>query len=56
MTSFCCQKPQHNQAHPHSHHIKTGVNSSIPRINTTGGQCSWCGIYGHRQSYCPYLK
>ncbi|KAI7882842.1 hypothetical protein K492DRAFT_193152 [Lichtheimia hyalospora FSU 10163] len=25
-------------------------------INTTGGQCSWCGKYGHQRVGCPYLK
>ncbi|KAJ8662731.1 hypothetical protein O0I10_001695 [Lichtheimia ornata] len=25
-------------------------------INTTGGQCSWCGKYGHQRGVCPYLK
>ncbi|ORZ17019.1 hypothetical protein BCR42DRAFT_413767 [Absidia repens] len=29
---------------------------NIPGINTTGGQCNWCGKYGHKPNYCPYLR
>ncbi|KAI7883732.1 hypothetical protein K492DRAFT_205245 [Lichtheimia hyalospora FSU 10163] len=25
-------------------------------IDTTGGQCTWCGKYGHQRRGCPFLK
>ncbi|KAI8090621.1 hypothetical protein BDF21DRAFT_491009 [Thamnidium elegans] len=28
----------------------------IKGIDTSGGQCTWCGRYGHNKSYCPLLK
>ncbi|KAL1927916.1 hypothetical protein VTP01DRAFT_3321 [Rhizomucor pusillus] len=28
----------------------------IKPINTTGGQCSWCGKYGHHRGSCPFLR
>ncbi|KAI9321654.1 hypothetical protein BX666DRAFT_1904272 [Dichotomocladium elegans] len=33
------------------------VDSMYPRpINTEGGQCRWCGTYGHTEIGCPLLK
>ncbi|KAI8640150.1 hypothetical protein BD408DRAFT_245838 [Parasitella parasitica] len=29
---------------------------SIKDINTTGGQCTWCGKYGHQVDDCSFLK
>ncbi|KAI9342992.1 hypothetical protein BD770DRAFT_447462 [Pilaira anomala] len=29
---------------------------SVKDINTSGGQCTWCGCYGHNRGYCPLLK
>ncbi|KAI7851814.1 hypothetical protein BDC45DRAFT_515105 [Circinella umbellata] len=35
--------------------MSTPVNSIAP-VNLTGHQCSWCGKFGHKRVYCPYLK
>ncbi|KAI7856303.1 hypothetical protein BDC45DRAFT_503602, partial [Circinella umbellata] len=29
--------------------------NSIRDIDLRGGQCSWCGKYGHRRPACPFL-
>ncbi|EIE87673.1 hypothetical protein RO3G_12384 [Rhizopus delemar RA 99-880] len=28
----------------------------IKPLNLEGGQCSWCGKYGHQNLACPLLK
>ncbi|OAD72981.1 hypothetical protein PHYBLDRAFT_146295 [Phycomyces blakesleeanus NRRL 1555(-)] len=28
----------------------------IPPLDMTGGQCTWCGKYGHKNPGCPLLK
>ncbi|ORZ10536.1 hypothetical protein BCR42DRAFT_422587 [Absidia repens] len=53
MTNKC---NQHSQQH-RKNQSNIGRNYyGIPGINTSGGQCSWCGKYGHKPSYCPYLR
>ncbi|KAG2186641.1 hypothetical protein INT44_002865 [Umbelopsis vinacea] len=34
------------------------VNGSyiVKPVNLSGGQCSWCGKYGHKRPTCPLLK
>ncbi|ORY92073.1 hypothetical protein BCR43DRAFT_497743, partial [Syncephalastrum racemosum] len=27
----------------------------VPPVNVSGGQCSWCGKYGHQRGSCPFL-
>ncbi|KAI9276279.1 hypothetical protein BY458DRAFT_433868 [Sporodiniella umbellata] len=29
---------------------------AIKPLNLDGGQCSWCGKYGHKRLVCPLLK
>ncbi|KAI8967071.1 hypothetical protein BDF20DRAFT_917875 [Mycotypha africana] len=29
---------------------------AIKPLNLQGGQCTWCGKYGHKKIACPYLK
>ncbi|KAG2191357.1 hypothetical protein INT46_008949 [Mucor plumbeus] len=28
----------------------------IKPLNLEGGQCTWCGKYGHSTMICPYLR
>ncbi|KAI7861105.1 hypothetical protein BDC45DRAFT_13479 [Circinella umbellata] len=28
----------------------------IADVNLDGGQCTWCGIYGHKPPTCPLLR
>ncbi|KAI8581355.1 hypothetical protein K450DRAFT_232649 [Umbelopsis ramanniana AG] len=34
----------------------SGPKDSVKDINLSGGQCSWCGKYGHLRGHCPLLK
>ncbi|KAI8356723.1 hypothetical protein EDC96DRAFT_576683 [Choanephora cucurbitarum] len=29
---------------------------TIKPLNLQGGQCTWCGKYGHKKKVCPLLK
>ncbi|KAI9299410.1 hypothetical protein BJ944DRAFT_52342, partial [Cunninghamella echinulata] len=40
-------------------YLNTPVNQSYvsPKpLDLRGGQCSWCGKYGHKRIRCPFLK
>ncbi|CAO3656456.1 unnamed protein product [Mucor fragilis] len=28
----------------------------VKPLNLEGGQCTWCGKYGHSTMICPYLR
>ncbi|KAI8644973.1 hypothetical protein BD408DRAFT_430022 [Parasitella parasitica] len=32
------------------------ISHIIKPLNLEGGQCYWCGIYGHASKACLYLK
>ncbi|KAG2203237.1 hypothetical protein INT46_000427 [Mucor plumbeus] len=32
------------------------MSQYIKPLNLQGGQCSWCGKYGHKRPTCPLLK
>ncbi|KAI9351921.1 hypothetical protein BD770DRAFT_474553 [Pilaira anomala] len=36
----------------------TLINMSydVKPLNLQGGQCTWCGKYGHKRLKCPLLK
>ncbi|CAO3654006.1 unnamed protein product [Mucor hiemalis] len=31
-------------------------SNEIKPLNLQGGQCTWCGKYGHKRPVCPLLK
>ncbi|KAI8355563.1 hypothetical protein BD560DRAFT_407190, partial [Blakeslea trispora] len=31
------------------------ANVAIKPLNLQGGQCTWCGKYGHKRKVCPLL-
>ncbi|ORE07779.1 hypothetical protein BCV72DRAFT_226062 [Rhizopus microsporus var. microsporus] len=34
----------------------TSMAFDIKPLNLQGGQCTWCGKYGHKRPICPLLK
>ncbi|RCH90815.1 hypothetical protein CU097_003006 [Rhizopus azygosporus] len=36
--------------------VTTSMAFDIKPLNLQGGQCSWCGKYGHKRHICPLLK
>ncbi|KAI8078038.1 uncharacterized protein B0P05DRAFT_543875 [Gilbertella persicaria] len=34
----------------------TNMSFAIKPLNLQGGQCTWCGKYGHKRLACPLLK
>ncbi|KAI7900732.1 uncharacterized protein BX663DRAFT_516317 [Cokeromyces recurvatus] len=36
------------------HHVNMAY--AIKPLNLQGGQCTWCGKYGHKRISCPLLK
>ncbi|KAF1798223.1 hypothetical protein FB192DRAFT_1398315 [Mucor lusitanicus] len=32
------------------------MSFNIKPLNLQGGQCTWCGKYGHKRPSCPLLK
>ncbi|KAI7870334.1 hypothetical protein BDF14DRAFT_1879311 [Spinellus fusiger] len=54
----------YTQVQPQIH--STGMLSPLPSVpnatfdikplNLQGGQCTWCGKYGHKRMSCPLLK
>ncbi|KAI8365359.1 uncharacterized protein BYT42DRAFT_589643 [Radiomyces spectabilis] len=37
-------------------YISVNMSFAIKPLNLQGGQCSWCGKYGHKRPSCPLLK
>ncbi|KAI9487060.1 MAG: hypothetical protein EXX96DRAFT_551690 [Benjaminiella poitrasii] len=35
---------------------QTNMAYAIKPLNLQGGQCTWCGKYGHKRGSCPLLK
>ncbi|KAI8062020.1 hypothetical protein BDF21DRAFT_369401 [Thamnidium elegans] len=50
----CCNTTLINQNT--SNNITLINMSFIKPLNLQGGQCSWCGKYGHKRPTCPLLK
>ncbi|KAI8636959.1 hypothetical protein BD408DRAFT_448020 [Parasitella parasitica] len=38
------------------HNHEANVTLTVKPLNLDGGQCTWCGKYGHSPKQCAFLK